>query len=172
MYSVRRAKVTVHIDGLDIRTAGSEFNYAQNTCGAITRNGRSMTWGKQSEDLAEILEAARNDAMGRKLCKNCERAAEAQLSATVEEPEVEEIAEVAARETTTPVFFDNVAAAGWEDAEPVDPATADYAQVIAPRHRQARMWLWRREGETWKLVLDGVPRWQVQAFGAWAVSTN
>jgi len=80
-YTIRYNRATNHISGLNIRTKGSEMNYAQNACGSITRGG--LADGKTFDNVVEALEAARK-AGGRKLCKKCEAAAQAMLVETVE----------------------------------------------------------------------------------------
>lgn len=69
-------RTTNHIDGLDIRSAGSEFDYAENACGALTRGRTRMARGKEFDTATEALAAAR--VSPRKLCKTCESAALAQ----------------------------------------------------------------------------------------------
>lgn len=84
MFTVKYNRTTNHIDGIESATmgGGNEVGgvvgyYAQSACSALTR-GRFAT-GKQTEDLAEALKSARI-AGGRKVCKKCEKAAEAALN--------------------------------------------------------------------------------------------
>ena len=78
MFQIFYNRTTNHIDGLAIRTEGSDFNYSLSHCPALSRNASRMGRGDKSEDLAKILRWARID---RKLCKSCEAAAQAQLNA-------------------------------------------------------------------------------------------
>lgn len=84
-YTIKYNRTTNHIDGVVARNRGEGRElggvigyYAQNACGAITR-GR-FAEGKSFESLADTIEAARK-AGGRKLCKTCEKAATALLTA-------------------------------------------------------------------------------------------
>lgn len=95
MFTIKYNRTTNHLDGLAIRTqstgdenGGVVANYSQNACGSITRS--RLATGKDFENLTEALEAARI-AGGRKLCRNCEKAAEAMLEAM--KPVVEEAPE-------------------------------------------------------------------------------
>lgn len=85
-YTIRYNRTTNHIEGLEVLTAGSETQWSQNACGALTRGGLAV--GKTVETVEQALKAAR---VSRKLCKNCEKAAEAALAAST--LEVEEIPE-------------------------------------------------------------------------------
>jgi hypothetical protein len=77
-YTIKYNRTTNHIAGLDIRTAGSEMNYSQNACPTLTRSV-NFAEGKTSTDLREILKSAKIN--GRKVCKHCEKAAEAMIAA-------------------------------------------------------------------------------------------
>lgn len=111
-YQIRYNRTTTHIDGLTVRTQGSELNYSQNVCGALTRGG--MAVGKSFNTPAEALRAAK--ASNRKVCKNCQAAAEAMI-------EAEKVAEVPAEtiewawtRETAPALRDqwgNLAIASW-----------------------------------------------------------
>ena len=84
MFRAKYNMSTVHIDGLSIRTKGSDLNYSLSACSALTRNGYRMAASRESfNDVREALAAARGvaSALGRKLCKTCEQAAEAQIAA-------------------------------------------------------------------------------------------
>lgn len=104
-YSIRYNRATNHIAGIACKTTSNQTDedvnrtgvvayYAENACGVLTR-GR-LAQGKSYESLEEALEAARTTG-GRKVCKNCEKAALAALEAIaeaaaqtpVEEPEAE-----------------------------------------------------------------------------------
>lgn len=74
-YQIRYNRTTNHIEGIDERTAGSDLNYALSACPVLSRS-YNLANGEGSDDLAEILASARQ---GRKLCKHCEKAAEAAL---------------------------------------------------------------------------------------------
>jgi len=83
-YTIRYNRTTNHISGLDAATLSNEFT--MNACGSLTRS--NLATGKKLETVREALEAART-AGGRKLCKNCEKAAEAMIAAE-EAAQVEE----------------------------------------------------------------------------------
>jgi hypothetical protein len=89
MFSIKYNRTTNHIAGIAERTVsnqsaenanryGAVAYYAENACGSLTRY--RFADGASFESLAEALEAARK-AGGRKLCKTCEKAAEAALAA-------------------------------------------------------------------------------------------
>jgi hypothetical protein len=87
--TIKYNRTTNHLDGLDIRTAATDQTeeqisatgevayYAENACGSLTRY--RFAGGQSFDTVGEALEAAR--AGSRKLCKTCERAAEAMLAA-------------------------------------------------------------------------------------------
>lgn len=87
--TIKYNRTTNHLDGLDIRTAAADQTeeqisatgevayYAENACGSLTRY--RFADGQSFDTVGEALEAAR--ASSRKLCKTCERAAEAMLAA-------------------------------------------------------------------------------------------
>jgi hypothetical protein len=79
-YTIRYNRTTNHIEGLEVLTAGSETAWSQNACGSLTRGGLAV--GKTYETVGQALKGAR---VSRKLCKNCEKAAGAALTATVPE---------------------------------------------------------------------------------------
>ncbi|MDX3295125.1 hypothetical protein PV569_15565 [Streptomyces scabiei] len=86
-YTVKYNRTTNHIDGLTVRTTGGGKDmgdhvsyYAENACGSLTRY--RFAQGATYATLAEALDAARQG--GRKLCKTCEKAAEAQIAAEAE----------------------------------------------------------------------------------------
>ncbi|WP_431941658.1 hypothetical protein [Nocardia grenadensis] len=83
-YTIRYNRTTNHIDGLNIRTAGSQMNYSKSACGSLSRSGHKMGRGASSENLAEILATAKIVG-GRKICQKCLVAAEAMIAAQVEE---------------------------------------------------------------------------------------
>lgn len=89
-YGIRYNRATNHISGLCEASKGSEFNYAVSACGALSRSV-NFAEGKCFEDASDALAEARK-AGGRKLCKNCEKAALAQIARD------EELAEYAALE--------------------------------------------------------------------------
>jgi hypothetical protein len=96
MFTVKYNRTTNHIDGLTIRTASADSTpekdsergyvvaYSQNACGSLTRY--TFAEGSTHESLSDALEAARK-AGGRKLCKTCEKAAEAMIAAETNAPE-------------------------------------------------------------------------------------
>jgi hypothetical protein len=96
MFSVKYNRTTNHIDGLTIRTVSADSTpekdsergyvvaYSQNACGSLTRY--TFAEGSTHESLSDALEAARK-AGGRKLCKTCEKAAEAMIAAETNAPE-------------------------------------------------------------------------------------
>jgi hypothetical protein len=73
---------TVHIDGLDIRSAGGEFDYALSACPALSRSYNYATAKGEWSDAGEALTAAELKArvLRKKLCKYCTEAAEAMIS--------------------------------------------------------------------------------------------
>ncbi|MFJ9616698.1 hypothetical protein [Streptomyces noursei] len=84
MYTIKYNRTTNHIDGLSIRTtstgeeAGGVVAYcAENACGALTRH--RFATGEEFETVIAALHAAREG--GRKLCKTCEKVAEAMIAA-------------------------------------------------------------------------------------------
>lgn len=81
-YQLRVNRSSVHISGIAERTKGSEFNYAQSACGALTRSYR-FEEKQASDDIAEALHLAEQFAKvhGRKMCKNCQAAAQALIDA-------------------------------------------------------------------------------------------
>ncbi len=79
---------TVHIDGLNIRSKGSEFDYAQNACSALTRSYNFCTVKGKYATAGEALKAAKPmaRALSKRLCKSCEAAALAMVDEKTEEP--------------------------------------------------------------------------------------
>lgn len=99
MFSIRYNRATNHIAGIDCKTqstgeekGGVVAYYAENACGVLTR-GR-LAQGASYERLQDALDAARITG-GRKVCKNCEKAALAAIEAAtpveVEEPKAETV---------------------------------------------------------------------------------
>jgi hypothetical protein len=87
---IKYNKATNHIDGLNIRTTGGGqdmgdhvSDYSLNACGSLTRY--RMADGPSFQNVADALKAARKLG-GRKLCKMCEKAAEAMLAAATPLP--------------------------------------------------------------------------------------
>jgi hypothetical protein len=85
MFTVKYNRTTNHIDGLAIRSTGGGndmgdhvSDYALSACPSLTRY--TFADGARFEDVEDALEAARK-AGGRKLCKHCEKAAEAMIEA-------------------------------------------------------------------------------------------
>ncbi|ARX87875.1 hypothetical protein SMD44_07357 [Streptomyces alboflavus] len=82
-YRIRYNRTTNHIDGIAERTKGTDLDYAFSACPAISRATTSISVslavGEEFDDLGEALQAARTGR--RKLCKACEKAAVAVLSA-------------------------------------------------------------------------------------------
>lgn len=79
-YRIRYNRTTNHIEGLEVRTAGSETVWSLSACGSLTRGGLAV--GKAYDTVADALKAAKAT---RKVCKHCLKAAELQLSAPVPE---------------------------------------------------------------------------------------
>ena len=84
-YQIRYTRTTNHIEGIPERTTGTgnQLTYATSACGALSRGAIRMgTVGPEHTGLAVTLAAARSiaAASGRKLCRNCERAAEAAIA--------------------------------------------------------------------------------------------
>ncbi|MEV6401186.1 hypothetical protein AB0M39_41505 [Streptomyces sp. NPDC051907] len=104
--SLKYNSATVHIDGLEVRTEGSEFNYSLTPCSALTRSTRMCTAKGQHATAADALAAAVSLArsLGKKLCKNCVAAAEAQAAAEVAAPVVK----------TTRQALGPASVTGWE----------------------------------------------------------
>jgi hypothetical protein len=80
-YTIKYNGSTSHLAGIDERTQGSEFNYAVSACSALSRSARFCN-GKSFDDLSEALKGLRSNAAAgrRKVCKNCESAAEAAIA--------------------------------------------------------------------------------------------
>jgi hypothetical protein len=76
-YTIRYNCASVHVQGINEATAGSEFNYALSACPALSRSGIRMAMGESFDDVAEALRSAQINARvyGRKLCSKCEQAA-------------------------------------------------------------------------------------------------
>lgn len=88
MFQLKSNRSSYHIDGIAARTQSSGQDtgtgavpyFAESTCGALTR-GRFQI-DLESDDLAKVLADAQLKARvyGRKMCKNCEAAAEAVIA--------------------------------------------------------------------------------------------
>jgi hypothetical protein len=86
-YIICATRATTHIQGIPERTTGPATDnsattgvvgyYANSACSALTRSAHRMNILTANADLTAALEDARAscEATGRKLCKNCERAA-------------------------------------------------------------------------------------------------
>lgn len=75
-FTIKYNRSTSHIDGIDPKdSASGEFSYSLNACGALTRS--RLATGQRTEDLAEAVRLA--TITGRKLCKTCQKAADAVL---------------------------------------------------------------------------------------------
>ena len=124
-YSIKYNRTTNHIAGIECATQGAGNDnggavsyFAESACGSLTR-GR-LADGKAFEDLAEALAAARI-AGGRKLCKNCEKAAlrAIEILAAAEVVEVVEIAAPAPAAEVAPIAETEI----FELAEVTAPVT-------------------------------------------------
>jgi hypothetical protein len=73
-YGIHYNRTTNHITGFALK---STDEFTMNTCGAVTRSTLARS-GKTHATAADALAAARSLG-GRRLCKNCERAALAQI---------------------------------------------------------------------------------------------
>lgn len=80
-YTIKYNRATNHISGLDCATKGGGNDmdghisyYAESACGSLSRSSHRMATGKSFENVEDALTAARITG-GRKLCKNCEKAA-------------------------------------------------------------------------------------------------
>jgi hypothetical protein len=94
MFSIKYNRTTNHIAGLtvctpmkdeteaEISAKGEVAYYAQNACGSLTRY--RFADGPSFETVTEALECARKST--RKLCKTCEKAAEAMIAAVEAKP--------------------------------------------------------------------------------------
>lgn len=80
MFYIKANRTSVHIAGITERTKGSAFDYSLSACAALSRSVRFQTL-QTGEDLGATLTAARLQAAisGRKMCKNCEKAATQEL---------------------------------------------------------------------------------------------
>lgn len=78
VFTLKYNRTTNHIEGLDIRTAGTEMEYSKNACPSLSRGTRFAT-SNLGGDIREALRLARITG-GRKLCKHCEKAAEAMIA--------------------------------------------------------------------------------------------
>ncbi|WP_141747465.1 hypothetical protein [Streptomyces nanshensis] len=80
-YTVKANRSSVHIAGIAERTVGTEFDYALTACPALSRSGYRMETVGSHDNIEDALRQARvhvtASAIRRKLCKNCEAAAEA-----------------------------------------------------------------------------------------------
>lgn len=86
-YSIKVNRTTAHIAGFATKCNGPKVDrsaqtgvvgyYAENACGSITR-GNLATTGAEHATAADALKAARLTRS--KVCKNCERAALAQIA--------------------------------------------------------------------------------------------
>lgn len=102
MFTVKYNRATNHIDGLTVRTTGGGndvgdhvSDYAQNACPSLTRY--RFAQGATLNTVAEALDAARK-AGGRKLCRHCEKAAEAMIAAEAVPTHVSSLVESAAHD--------------------------------------------------------------------------
>jgi hypothetical protein len=77
-YTIRYNRTTNHIAGIEVRSEGSQLDYARTACPALSRSATRMATGPVVTDLAEALKIARSRG-GRKICRSCEAAAEAAL---------------------------------------------------------------------------------------------
>lgn len=84
-YGIHYNRTTNHITGFALKSTNE---FTMNTCGAVTRSNLARS-GKTYDTASEALAAARSLG-GRRLCKNCERAALAQIE--LEAPAVTAIA--------------------------------------------------------------------------------
>lgn len=105
-YTVKYNRATNHIAGIEAKdqSTGEENGgvvaaYAQNSCGVLTRG--SLAASKTYETIQEALAAART-LSGRKLCKNCEKAALVLIAAEAEAALAED-QELAQAEASKPV---------------------------------------------------------------------
>lgn len=103
VFTLKYNRTTNHIEGLDIRTAGTEMEYSKNACPSLSRGTRFAT-SNLGSDIREALRLARITG-GRKLCKHCEKAAEAMI-AELDAAEAAELAaaEVEVAETAAPIL--------------------------------------------------------------------
>jgi hypothetical protein len=76
-YTVLYNRNTNHIAGLDELTRGSELNYSLSACSAVTKG--YLAAGESFDNVAAALANA-TLAGGRRLCKNCAKAANARLA--------------------------------------------------------------------------------------------
>jgi hypothetical protein len=81
MFTIKYNRNTNHIDGLDIRSAGTEMDYAKSSCPTLSRNGYALATGRKLDTVEEALKAVRSSqrATGRKACRHCVAAAEAMI---------------------------------------------------------------------------------------------
>lgn len=87
MFTLKYNRTTTHISGLEIRSEAADTDpnesgvvsyYAVSACPVISR-GRNLATSESFEDVKEALTEARK--FSRKVCKHCEKAAEAMITA-------------------------------------------------------------------------------------------
>ncbi|MFE2245239.1 hypothetical protein [Streptomyces lavendulae] len=175
-YVVKYNKSTNHIDGIGSRSAGEGEErggvvgyYAQNACSSLTRY--TFADGSSHEVLSKALEAARKG--DRKLCKTCEKAAEAQIAAEAEQmnqpPHREEadapsasIPEVTTDNEENPVMATKKPAATPETTSDADVdalvsdvhATIDQLKAIDPKSDGAHSAVTELSQEAEKKILE------------------
>ncbi|MCF3174780.1 hypothetical protein IPZ61_15790 [Streptomyces sioyaensis] len=134
-YTIKYNRTSNHIGGLTVRTTGGGkdmgdhvSDYSQNACGSLTRY--RFADGESFERLTDALEAARK-AGGRKLCKTCEKAAEAELQHIEEAAKAAEVEE----HMTTPEFSELVGTDIPESANvlPVSTTNGNTGETMAAK---------------------------------------
>ncbi|MFI2188003.1 hypothetical protein [Streptomyces sioyaensis] len=127
-YTIKYNRTSNHIGGLTVRTTGGGkdmgdhvSDYSQNACGSLTRY--RFADGESFNYLVDVLETARK-AGGRKLCKTCEKAAEAELERMDEAVKMAEVEERMAAATPT-YGFPEVADADTPESASVPSVSAN-----------------------------------------------
>jgi len=111
-FTLKYGRTSVHVAGAEIRTQGTDFDYAKSACPVLSRSVRFCERAAQATTAAEVIEEAKKLAVAtsNKLCKKCLEALEAM--AATEAAEAEAAAAPAGR---TPRAAQGVASvAGWE----------------------------------------------------------
>lgn len=92
--TIRYTRSTVHLQGLAESSKGSGMDYAVSACSALSRSASRMGTRTTHETVKDALKAAQDfaKAMNLKVCKNCLKAAEANIEPETKEEEKETVA--------------------------------------------------------------------------------
>ncbi|MFF9265768.1 hypothetical protein [Streptomyces longwoodensis] len=98
---------TVHVEGAKIRTVARELDYSLSACPVLSRSVRFCEKGSNAESAAEVIKEAKAlaVALGKKVCRKCLQALEAQAEVEAAEAaaQAEAEAEAAAQAAAAPV---------------------------------------------------------------------